>query len=77
MALDTVQDKADGFTSATQAYTNVIGKSGTTFSMLRPSGKVIIEDEMYDATAVSGYIDADTDIIVLSYQTGQLFVRKA
>lgn len=77
LALDTVQDKADGFTSATQAYTDVIGKSGTTFSMLRPSGKVIIEDEMYDATAVSGYIDADTDIVVLSYQTGQLFVRKA
>jgi len=76
LALDTVQNKSDGFTSANIAYTAMIGKNGRTFSMLRPSGKVIIDGEMYDATAVSGYIDADTEVEVLSYHTGQLFVRK-
>jgi len=76
LALDTIQNKSDGFTSADQGYTAMIGKNGRTFSILRPSGKVIIDDEMYDATAVSGYINADTDVVVLSYQTGQLFVRK-
>jgi len=76
LALDTIQNKSDGFTSADQGYTAMIGKNGRTFSILRPSGKVIIDDEMYDATAVSGYINADTDVVVLSYHTGQLFVRK-
>lgn len=77
LALDTVQNKSDGFTSANQGYTDMIGKKGKAFSMLRPSGKVIIDDEMYDATVVSGYVDADTEVEVLSYHTGQLFVRKA
>ncbi|MDA3943007.1 MAG: nodulation protein NfeD [Bacteroidetes bacterium] len=76
LALDTVQNKSDGFTSADRAYSTMIGKKGTSFTMLRPSGKVYINDEMFDATAVSGYIDADTEVEVLSYQTGQLFVRK-
>lgn len=77
LALDTVQNKSEGFTSANLGYTAMIGKNGKTFSILRPSGKVIIDGEMYDATALSGYIEADTEIEVLSYHTGQLFVRKA
>lgn len=76
LALDTVQNKSEGFTTANQEYTSMIGKNGRTFSILRPSGKVIIDNQMYDATAVSGYINADTEVIVLSYQTGQLIVRK-
>ncbi|MBZ0243431.1 MAG: nodulation protein NfeD, partial [Bacteroidales bacterium] len=76
LALDTVQNTLEGFTSADQGYTDMIGKNGRTFSILRPSGKVIIDHEMYDATAVSGYIDADTEVVVLNYQTGQLIVRK-
>jgi len=55
----------------------MIGKTGTAYTMLRPSGKVLIEDEMYDATALSGFIDSESPVEVVSYQTGQLFVRKA
>jgi membrane-bound serine protease (ClpP class) len=55
----------------------MIGKKGHAHSILRPSGKVIIDDEIYDATAMSGYIDEGEVVEVVSYQTGQLFVRKA
>jgi len=76
LALDTIQKKDEGYTSADKNYSSMIGKKGMAFTMLRPSGKVMIEDEMYDATALSGYIDSDSEIEVVSYHTGQLFVRK-
>lgn len=77
LALETVQDKEDGFTTAFADYTIMIGKSGITRTILRPSGKIDIEGEMYDATALNGYIDEGEPVEVVSYQTGQLFVRKA
>jgi membrane-bound serine protease (ClpP class) len=76
LALDTVQNKADGYSSAYANYSAMIGKRGTAHSMLRPSGKVVIGDEYYDATATSSFIDEGEEIEVVSYQTGQLFVRK-
>ncbi|HOI32847.1 MAG TPA: NfeD family protein, partial [Bacteroidales bacterium] len=75
LALDTVQNKDEGFTSADKNYSSMIGKTGVAYTILRPSGKVIIDDEIYDATALSGYIDSESTIEVVSYQTGQLFVR--
>ncbi len=76
LALETFQDKTLGYTSATESYTTMIGKRGKAHSILRPSGKVEIEDEYYDATAMSGFIDEGEDIEVAAYHTGQLFVRK-
>lgn len=76
LSLETFQDKALGYTSAYANYTEMIGKKGKAHSILRPSGKVEIEGEYYDATAMSGFIDEEEPIEVVSYQTGQLFVRK-
>jgi membrane-bound serine protease (ClpP class) len=75
-ALHSIQDKKDGYTSANENYTIMIGKKGTVKSMLRPSGKVEIDGEIYDATAISGFIDMNQEIVVVNYQTGQLFVKK-
>jgi membrane-bound serine protease (ClpP class) len=75
-ALHSIQDKNEGYTSASDNYTQMIGKSGIVRSMLRPSGKVEIDGEVYDATALSGFIETNVTIEVVKYQTGQLFVRK-
>jgi membrane-bound serine protease (ClpP class) len=76
LALDTVQEKSAGYTSAYADYSIMVGRTGKTHSMLRPSGKVEIDDEYFDATAMSSYIDKGEEIEVVSYHTGQLFVRK-
>ncbi len=76
LALDAIQNKDQGYTSADKTYSSMIGKTGTAYTMLRPSGKVMIEDEIYDATALSSFIDSDSPVEVVSYQTGQLFVKK-
>lgn len=76
LALNAVQEKEKGFTSASDDYEKMIGAKGFAFTILRPSGKVKIANDVFDATAESGYIDQDTPVEVVGYQTGQLFVRK-
>ncbi len=77
LALDTVQDKDDGYTSADEEYAKMPGTTGVAFTVLRPAGKVKIGKDIYDATAISGFIDKDDKIEVVNYQTGQLIVRKS
>jgi membrane-bound serine protease (ClpP class) len=75
LALNTVQNTSEGFTSANMKYRSMVGKTGVAHTVLRPSGKVLIEDDIYDATADSGYIEKGENIIVIKHETAQLFVR--
>lgn len=77
LALDTVQDAQQGYTSAVSAYNQLIGKTGTTHTMLRPAGKILINDELYDATAETGYIEKNQQVRVVKYHNAQLIVTKA
>jgi membrane-bound serine protease (ClpP class) len=76
LALVTTQQKDEGFTSADASYQDITGKTGIAFTMLRPAGKVIIDGMLYDATALTGYIDKNESVEVVKYETAQLFVRK-
>jgi len=62
LALDAIQNKDQGYTSADKTYSSMIGKTGTAYTMLRHSGKVMIEDEIYDDTALSRFIDRDSPV---------------
>jgi membrane-bound serine protease (ClpP class) len=77
LALATTQDKSKGFTSASASYQMMMGKKGIARTVLRPAGKIQIDDEIYDATAETGFIDKGDKIIVANYINAQLFVRKA
>ena len=76
LALDSVQDKGRGFTSSINSYKKMVGEKGIAFTVLRPAGKVKIGDEIFDATAETGFIDKGDKIKVTGYQTSQLFVVK-
>lgn len=76
LALDAVQDKVEGFTSADDKYTEMIGKQGVAYTVLRPSGKIKIGEDIFDATAENGFINEDSAIKVVDYQTGQLIVQE-
>ena len=64
----------DGFVSV--EITEMAGKRGTTVNILRPSGKVSIDDNIYTAQAISGYIEADKKVVVIKVEMGNLFVRE-
>ena len=54
----------------------MIGKEGIAETILRPSGKVRVDDEIYDAMANTGFVNAGTKIKVLRFESGQLYVKK-
>lgn len=76
LALVATQPKEEGFTSADTSYKDMTGKTGKANTMLRPAGKVMIDGILYDATALTGYIDKGEPIEVVKYETAQLFVKK-
>ncbi len=76
LALDKVQDAKEGYTSASKQYTSMVGKSGVAYTVLRPAGKIMINDELFDATARSGMIEKGEEITVFGYQNAQLIVDR-
>ena len=76
LALAKTQDVEEGYTTSTENYRSMIGKKGVAKSILRPAGKVEIDGDMYDATALTGYIEQGEKIVVVNYRTGQLIVKK-
>lgn len=53
----------------------LVGKEGTSISILRPVGVVRINGERFDAIAETGSIEADKSIIVVSATDNQVKVR--
>lgn len=76
LSLNTSQDLDKGYLSVDAATKNMVGKNGISATVLRPSGKVIVEGELYDARALEGYIEKDESVKIISYTSGQLNVRK-
>ncbi len=76
VALSTSQEVEAGYISVDSSLSALVGKRGTASTDLRPSGKVIIDDEYYDARANEGFIERNSDVKVISYSSGQLNVRK-
>lgn len=74
LALDKVQDKKDGYTSASDEYQNMIGNEAIAYTILRPAGKVVVNDELFDAVARTGIIESGTKVVVYGYQNSQLIV---
>ncbi len=77
-ALHSTQEKELGFVGVDAKTQKMnIGKTGIAVTLLRPSGKVEINGEMFDALSQVGYIEKGEKIKVVSDEAGQLFVVKS
>lgn len=76
IALQDIQDQSEGYTSSFYKSKSMIGKKGTTYTVLRPSGRIEIDGEMYDAYTRGNYIDAHTEVEVISDEGTSLKVRE-
>jgi membrane-bound serine protease (ClpP class) len=74
IALKTELDKKSGFISQDITMINLVGKTGRSTTLLRPSGKVEIDDEIYDAVSEFGVIEKDTEVRVVRFENSQLVV---
>lgn len=57
------------------SLTSLIGKEGTAFTVLRPSGKVMIDNELYDGVSESGFIEKGTKVEVVRFENAQVYVE--
>ncbi len=76
LALQTTQETDKGFVGIDPKQKTIIGKEGTAITVLRPAGKVSVDDEIYDAIAEVGFIDKGSKVKVTRDEAGQIFVLK-
>jgi len=76
MVLQTSMTAEEGFAASGEILNQLTGKTGITLSMLRPSGKVEIEGEVYEARANTGYIDQGKNVLVVRAELGGVFVKE-
>lgn len=76
-ALHAEQKAEDGYVGVDLSIQEVVGKSGQTMTDLRPAGKVMIGQEIYDAVSLFGdYIPKNIPVRVKKFQAGQVYVVK-
>jgi membrane-bound serine protease (ClpP class) len=75
VALTDTQERSQGYTSSF-IKERMQGKVGKTYTVLRPSGKVMIDDQLFDAYTRGDYIDKDVDVEVISDEGTSLQVRR-
>ncbi|MFA8436710.1 MAG: nodulation protein NfeD [Marinifilaceae bacterium] len=76
LALDSVAKSEEGYIGVDVKARDLVGSTGISHSVLRPSGKVEIDGEIYDAKAELGFIDKGETVRVIRYETGQVYVIK-
>jgi membrane-bound serine protease (ClpP class) len=76
VALTDTQDRTKGYTSTTYS-SSLIGKKGVTHTVLRPSGKVIIDELIYDASTRGDFIEKGQMVEVVSDEGTSLKVKVA
>ncbi len=74
VALTSSQDKKDGYV-ATLYTQDLVGRQGTASTILRPSGRIEIEGEVYDAYTRGEYVEANERVVVISQEGSSLKVR--
>ena len=61
--------------TSSPVLSNLIGKEGVAATVLRPSGKVVIDGTDYDGVSLSGFIDKGTKVTVVHFENAQVYVE--
>ena len=77
LSLSSEQRIEEGFIGVGTEQLGLIGEEGVAQTVLRPSGRVMIKDKLYDAVSEYGFIEKGEHIKVVRYETGQVYVVKA
>jgi membrane-bound serine protease (ClpP class) len=78
LALEKTQQSSQGYVGVdAKRMQSMLGRTGEAHTVLRPSGKVMIDNEIYDAKSEVSFIDKGEAILVKREEAGQLYVVKA
>jgi membrane-bound serine protease (ClpP class) len=76
VALQGIQSSTEGYTSNFKVG-SFLGKEGEAYTVLRPSGKILIGDELLDAYTRGDYINQGERVVVVSDEGSSLRVKLA
>jgi membrane-bound serine protease (ClpP class) len=76
LILSSTQNKDEGYIGVDSLYRDLIGMTGEAATSLRPSGKVEIDFEQYDAKSLVGFIEKGQKVRVVKFEAGQVYVVK-
>ncbi|MCT4589842.1 MAG: nodulation protein NfeD [Carboxylicivirga sp.] len=76
IALQTEENIEMGYIGVEASLGDLVGEEAIAFTTLRPSGKIMIDDEQFDAVADTGYIEKGEKVKVTRFVHGQLYVMK-
>lgn len=76
LMLTTEQNVSDGYIGTVTENNSVLGKQGIATTDLRPSGKVNIDGEVYDAMTHGSFITKGAQICVKNISTNQIIVEE-
>ena len=69
-----LQADQEGYVSVPLEPISIIGKTGIAATVLRPSGKVNVDGQYYDAISLRGMIEKGEEVLVKRYENFQLYV---
>jgi membrane-bound serine protease (ClpP class) len=75
IALTETQGTSQGYT-VNPSENSLVGRKGTAYTVLRPSGKVMIDEKIYDAFTRGDYVEKGQLIEVLSSEGTSLKVKR-
>ena len=76
IALAQTQEVSKGYIS-NRYSNNIVGKKGKSFTVLRPSGKIKIDSQIFDASTEGDFIEKNKNIIGVSVEGSSLKVKKS
>ena len=76
LTLVTEQKATEGYTVSLPEFDSLVGKEGIAETILRPSGKVRVENDIYDAVAQVSYIEKGEKVNVIKHENSNLVVEK-
>lgn len=66
----------EGYISVSEEPKRLVGQVGVVATVMRPSGKVIIDDQYYDAISITDFLEKGDKVVVRRYENFQLYVMK-
>ena len=76
LSLKSEQQVDKGYIAVDTEQQSLVGEPGVAHTVLRPSGRVRVNDKIYDAMAEYGFIEKGESVKIVRYESGQVYVVK-
>lgn len=76
LSLKSEQQVDKGYIAVDTEQQSLVGEPGVAHTVLRPSGRVLVNKKIYDAMSEYGFIEKGESVKIVRYESGQVYVVK-